>query len=168
MTAASRRRPRLFFKISRSVRSSRFSLRSRASSSCSAVVSPVRPFVRSARACSTYDRSADGVRSRSRVTMAMVLPSSSTSRTAWLRNSSSNCRRGRRRVVSGIRDNRIHLSEDVHETGSSPGPLLWQRERAQPSVLSLTLLYSGGPCAESWRPMRSRETVRHWRLWCVT
>ena len=39
-----------FFRMSRSVRSSRFSLRSRASSSRSAVVSPVRPPVRSARA----------------------------------------------------------------------------------------------------------------------
>ena len=52
----------------------------------------------------THDRSADGVRSRSRATMAIVLPSSSTSRTAWPRNSSSNCRRGRRRFVPGIRD----------------------------------------------------------------
>ena len=57
-----------FFRMSRSIRSSRISLRSRASSSRSAVVRPVLPFVRSARACSTHFRSADSVRSRSRAT----------------------------------------------------------------------------------------------------
>ena len=48
--------------MSRSVRSSRVSLRSRANSSRSAVVSPVRPFVRSARARVTHTRRARLVR----------------------------------------------------------------------------------------------------------
>lgn len=74
----------------------RFSLRNRASPSRSAVVSPVLPPVRSARACSTHSRNADGVRSSSRATAPTVLPSSSTNRTAWARNSSLNCRRTRR------------------------------------------------------------------------
>ena len=53
----------------------------------------------------THNRRADGVRSRSRATAPTVLWSSSTKRTAWLRNSSSNCRRGRRPLLlSGIRD----------------------------------------------------------------
>ena len=55
----------VLFKISRSLRSSRFSLRRRASSSRSAVVRPVQPCVRSARAWSTHLRSADSVRPRS-------------------------------------------------------------------------------------------------------
>src|SRR3982751_3188686 len=50
-----------FFRISRSVRSSRFSLRSRASSSRSAVVSPVRPLVRSARARAVHPRAERGL-----------------------------------------------------------------------------------------------------------
>ena len=52
-----------FFRISRSVRSTRFSFRNRRSSSRSSVVRPVRPFVRSARAWSTQFRSADSVAS---------------------------------------------------------------------------------------------------------
>ena len=82
-------------RISRSIGSSRFSLRSRASSSRSTVVSPVLPWVRSARARSTHVRSADSVRSRSRATCRMVLPSSSTSRTAPTLNSSVKLRRTR-------------------------------------------------------------------------
>ena len=57
-----------FFRISRSSRRIRFSLRRRAGSSRSAVVSPVLPCVRSARACVTHLRSAVSVRSRSRAT----------------------------------------------------------------------------------------------------
>src|SRR5262245_4910579 len=92
-----------FFRISRSVRSSRFSFRRRASSSRSAVVRPVLPCVRSARARLTQARSAVSVRSRSRAARPTLLPSSSTSRTAWALKSSSNCRRGRRRLgVSAI------------------------------------------------------------------
>lgn len=64
------------------MRSSRTSLRSRANSSRWAVVSPVRPFVRSARACSTQLRSDDSVNPRSRAAAATVLISSRTSRTA--------------------------------------------------------------------------------------
>ena len=60
-----------------------------------AVVNPVRPFVRSARARSTQLRKADSVRSSSRATWPAVLPSSSTSRTAPARNSSVNRRRCR-------------------------------------------------------------------------
>ena len=68
----------------------RFSLRSRASSSRSAVVRPVRPPLRSARARSTHCRKADSVRSNSRATAPTVFPSSNTSRTAPARNSSLN------------------------------------------------------------------------------
>ena len=57
-----------FFSISRSVRSTRTSFRRRRSSSRSSVVSPVRPFVRSARARSTQFRKADSVKSSSRAT----------------------------------------------------------------------------------------------------
>ena len=64
------------------MRSSRTSLRSRASSSRSAVVRPVLPFVRSARACSTQLRSDDSVKPRSGAADATVLPSSRTSLTA--------------------------------------------------------------------------------------
>src|SRR5204863_3411633 len=70
-----------FFRMSRSSARIRFSLRSRASSSRSAVVRPVRPFVRSAWACRTQLASEDGVRSKSRETAPIVLPSSNTSRT---------------------------------------------------------------------------------------
>ena len=79
----------------RSIRSSRLSLRRRASSARSSVVSPVLPFVRSARACLTHCARADGVRSNSRATAPTVLPSSRTSRTAPILNSSLNCRRAR-------------------------------------------------------------------------
>src|SRR5262245_19206663 len=92
-----------FFRISRSSRRIRFSFRRRASSSRSAVVRPVLPCVRSARARLTQARSAVSVRSRSRAARPTLLPSSSTSRTAWALKSSSNCRRGRRRLgVSAI------------------------------------------------------------------
>ena len=66
-------------------------------------------------------RSADSVRSRSRAAAPTVLPSSRTRRTAPALNSSVNCRACARRFVcrpwSG---HRIRLSEDVHQTGSSP------------------------------------------------
>ena len=88
-----------FFRISRSVRSTRFSFRNRRSSSRSSVVNPVRPFVRSARARSTQFRKADSVRSSSRATWPAVLPSSSTNRTAPVLNSSVNRRRCRRGFV---------------------------------------------------------------------
>ena len=81
--------------MSRSIRSSRFSLRSRASSVRSSVVRPVLPWLRSARACRTQLPSADGVRSSSRATAPIVFPSSNTSRTAPTMNSSENCRRAR-------------------------------------------------------------------------
>src|SRR6266571_687643 len=84
-----------FFRMSRSIRSSRFSLRSRASSARSSLVKPVRPFVRSACARDTHDPSAEGVRSSSRATAPMVFPSSRTSRTAPALNSEVNRRRDR-------------------------------------------------------------------------
>src|SRR6185369_3800726 len=84
-----------FFRISRSIRSSRFSLRSRASSARSSVVSPVLPFDRSARAWDAHVATEFALRSRSRATCAIVLPSSSTRRTAPALNSSVNARRGR-------------------------------------------------------------------------
>src|SRR4051812_42874098 len=82
--------------MSRSKRNSRLSLRRLASSARSSVVSPVRPFVRSARACRTQLPSADGVKSNSRATAPTVLPSSNTNLTAPAMNSSENCRRARR------------------------------------------------------------------------
>src|SRR5882762_8405151 len=88
-----------FFRISRSNRSWRLSFRSRASSSRSAVVNPVRPCERSARARVTHSRSAVSVKSRSRATAPTLLPSSRTSRTAWALKSSSNRRRDRRLLV---------------------------------------------------------------------
>src|SRR5262245_18783437 len=84
-----------FFRISRSMRSSRFSLRNRESSSRSAVVSPVLPFDRSALACLTHDANDDSVRSSCRATAPTVRFSSRTSRTAPALNSSENCRRAR-------------------------------------------------------------------------
>lgn len=82
--------------MSRSRRNSRLSRRSCASSSRSAVVKPVRPLVRSACARLTHSASAEAVRSRSRATAPMVLPSSKTSRIAPALNSSVNRRRTRR------------------------------------------------------------------------
>src|SRR5436305_13537947 len=71
-----------FFRMSRSMRNSRLSLRSCVSSARSSVVRPVRPLVRSARACSTQLRNDDSVSPRSRAAAATVLPSSRTSLTA--------------------------------------------------------------------------------------
>ncbi len=65
---------------------------------------PCRRPERSAWACSTHWRRADSVRSRSRATAPTDLPSSSTKRTAWALKPLSNCRRGRRPGLSGIRD----------------------------------------------------------------
>ena len=70
-------------------------IRRRATTAPSSVVSPVLPLVRSARACFTHCARADGVRSSSRATAPTVLPSSKTSRTAPILNSSLNCRRAR-------------------------------------------------------------------------
>ena len=102
--SASRRKPSLFLRCRAPAARMRFSLCSRASSSRSAVVRPVRPPLRSARARSTHGRKADSVRSNSRATAPTVFPSSNTSRTAPARNSSLNCRRDRRRVGAAIRD----------------------------------------------------------------
>src|ERR1700735_3958330 len=63
-----------FFNISRSSLRTRFSLRSRESSSRSSLVSaPAGPRPASISACFTQAASADGVRSRSRATSATVL-----------------------------------------------------------------------------------------------
>jgi hypothetical protein len=87
------------------MRSSRFSFRSRVSSSRSSFISPLLPFVRSARACWTQRPSAEAVRSSSRATAPTVLPSSRTKRTAPSLNSSENCRRVRRpRASLDMRD----------------------------------------------------------------
>src|SRR6202047_1819488 len=77
-----------FFKMSRSSWRMRFSLRSRASSSRSAVFRPVFPFVRSASACLTHAPTADGTRSSSRATAVTDFPSSKTNRAVWALNSS--------------------------------------------------------------------------------
>ena len=86
------------------MRNSRTSLRSRASSSRSAVVRPVLPFVRSARACATQLRSDDSVTPRSRAADATVLPSSRTSHTAPVLSSSVKLRRPRLPFVSAVVD----------------------------------------------------------------
>ena len=58
---------------------------------------------------------------QSRATAPTVLPSSRTSRTAPALNSSVNRRRDRRKGLPGSHaGHRIRLSEDVHQTGSSP------------------------------------------------
>src|SRR5206468_5151108 len=84
-----------FFRMSRSIRSSRFSLRSRDSSARSSLVKPVLPLVRSACARATQTPSEEGVRSSSRATAPMVFPSSKTRRTAPTLNSEVNLRRAR-------------------------------------------------------------------------
>lgn len=86
-----------FFKISRSIRSLRTSLRRSASSCRSSLVrTPGRPWPRSARARSTQSWSEELARSRSSATELTLLPSSSTSRTAPSLNSGVNVLRGRR------------------------------------------------------------------------
>src|SRR5690606_24481649 len=90
------KRAETFFSRSRSMRSSRFSLRNRVNSSRSSFVSPLLPFVRSAWACRTQRLSAEAVRSNSRATAPTALPSSRTNRTAPSLNSSENRRRARR------------------------------------------------------------------------
>jgi hypothetical protein len=65
-------------------------------------VSPVRPWVRSARARLTHSRTAVSVRSMSRATAPTVLPSSSTRRTTPALNSSVDWRRARRFGVLAI------------------------------------------------------------------
>src|SRR6202158_6346687 len=94
-----------FFSISRSSCRMRFSLRSRASSSRSAVVNaPGLPLPRSTRVCSTHLRNDDSVKSRSRAAAPTVFPSSSTSRTAPALNSSLKLRRVRLGCLSVIVD----------------------------------------------------------------
>ena len=90
---------------SRSSCSSRFSLRSRPSSSRSTVVSaPDLPFVRSACARAAQARRADCVRSKSLATAPADLPSSRTSRTAPAQNSSLKIRRARRPPLFSMLD----------------------------------------------------------------
>ena len=79
-------------------------LRRRANSSRSAVVIPVFPLVRSARACSTQLRSEDSVRPRSRAAAATLWPSSSTSRMALALKSSVKLRRVRLGSLSDMVD----------------------------------------------------------------
>src|SRR5476649_150586 len=124
-----------FFRMSRSMRNSRLSLRSAASSARSSVVSPVRHLVRSACAYRTQLPSDDGVRSNSRATAPIVLPSSNTSRTAPALNSSVNCRRTRRpaffdpilAIVSALRkmstklDHAHGASSDYEATSRADG-----------------------------------------------
>src|SRR2546425_2216393 len=82
--------------MSRSIRSVRFSRRSRPSSSRSSVVSaPGAPRPASISACRTQLRSAVSVRSSSRATAPMAFPLSRTMRTACALNSFVNARRFR-------------------------------------------------------------------------
>src|SRR5262249_39629714 len=84
-----------FFRMSRSIRSVRFSRRNCSSSRRSPLLSaPVRRASRSA--SRTHTRSADSARSRLRAAAATVWPSSRTSRTASTLNASLNVRRVRR------------------------------------------------------------------------
>ncbi len=115
------KRAETLFSRSRSMRSSRVSLRSRANSSRSSFISPLLPCVRSARAWVTHCARAEAVRSSSRATAPIVLPSSRTSAHGavleLLREpppgSPAQC-------VFRHAGHRIHLSERVHEIGSSP------------------------------------------------
>src|SRR5262249_42381103 len=85
----------------RSICSWRFSRRKRTSSSRSARVSaPGGPCPTSIFACCTQRHTADSVRSSSRATVAMALPSSRTSRTVSALNSSVNLRRFRPTIQS--------------------------------------------------------------------
>ena len=100
----------------------------RASSARSSVVSPVLPFVRSARACFTHCARADGVRSNSRATAPTVLPASKTSRTAPILNSSLNCRRARLPAfVDPILD---IVSVSFPDRLTVERRLLWSKERS--------------------------------------
>jgi hypothetical protein len=98
--AASRtNKRRSIFRISRSNRSWRFSFRSRASSSRSAVVSPVRRLVRSMRVRFTHSRSAVSARSRSHYRAdAFAVVQDQSDR--WALKASSNCPRVRRVSLS--------------------------------------------------------------------
>src|SRR5262249_556159 len=89
-----------FFKMSRSMRSSRTSFRKCASSARSSLVRPVRPFVRSACSRATQWPNAEAVRSSSRATAPTVFPSSRTSRTAPALISVVNRWRARRAPLS--------------------------------------------------------------------
>src|SRR5262249_14090626 len=90
------------FRMSRSSRSTRFSLRSRTSSSCSLLVSPgLRPA--SISACSTHRRTELSVRPRSRATSGIVRsPFRQSSTTSALKLSVNALRRRRCRIVSSI------------------------------------------------------------------
>src|SRR5712692_1803337 len=93
-----------FFRMSRSIRSVRFSRRSCPSSSRSAVVSaPGVPRPASISACRTQLRSAVSVRSSSRATVGTDLPLSRTSRTASALNSFVNARRLRLAMTHSYR-----------------------------------------------------------------
>src|SRR5262252_7351684 len=93
-----------FFRMSRSIRSVRFSRRSRPSSSRSSVVSaPVGPRPASTSPCRTQLRSAVSVRSSSRATVATDFPLSRTIRTAWALNSFVNARRLRLAMTHSYR-----------------------------------------------------------------
>src|SRR6266436_5370823 len=99
-----RYRARSFFRMSRSIRSVRFSRRSCPSSSRSAVVSaPGVPRPASISACRTQLRSAVSVRSSSRATVGTDLPLSRTSRTASALNSLVNARRFRLAMTHSYR-----------------------------------------------------------------
>ena len=121
--ALSRRRPPPFLGSPARAAAARFSFRSRASSSRSAVVSPVRPLVRSARARFDPRRAAPSRSDRGRgPPRRRVLPSSRTSRTRLGLEVviEPPARPPALRCLCHRSGHRIHLSEDVHETGSSP------------------------------------------------
>src|SRR5215204_4495716 len=110
-------------RMSRSSRSTRFSLRSCASSARSALVNPSR-VPSSTSACLTHSRTAVSVRSKSRATLATVLPGWRTNSTTSALNSFVKDRRGRfvRPIVSivNILSGAAPLIADVRQAGSSP------------------------------------------------
>src|SRR5216684_2566335 len=93
-----------FFRMSRSIRSVRFSRRRRPSSSRSSVVSvPALPRPASTSACCTQRRTAVSARSSSRATAPTDLPLSRISRTVWALNSVVNVRRLRLAMTHSYR-----------------------------------------------------------------
>lgn len=130
-------------KMSRSSRSTLFSLRSRTSSSRSAVVSPSRR-PESTSAWRTHSLTAVSVSSRSRETLPTVLPGWRTSSTTSALNSGENDRRGRRCFpmvsILDILSGASPLMVDVRQTGSGPrAAMVWNcsgQDRGAPSAVS--------------------------------
>lgn len=157
-----------FFRMSRSSWRIRFSLRRRANSSRSAVVRPVLPPVRSARARSTHSRSAVGTKSSSRATVAIDLPSSRTSRAACSLNSSENLRRARR---FGVSEAMVDIVSAFQKVSTKPDQVHLARLRGSTRLRTWAASGRGGHpfCARRVRksttigPRLSRQVVDRFR-----